>query len=99
MSRVVELEGIETRVASRELLLSLCQPFGEIRNISLKPLSVEFLEAEDAADCVDNLDQSEVHGKPIRAKLTRQLDQQSSKAIWADDLLRRKRDAQAGESS
>ena len=35
MSRVVELEGIETRVASRELLLSLCQPFGEIRNISL----------------------------------------------------------------
>ena len=101
----VYLGNLEERV-TREVLLAACTTFGEVRSVDL-PLDiltgrhrgfgfVEFFEAGDAADAADNLHESELYGRVIKASISRQPIRHLAdpkKPVWADELFMRKREA------
>ena len=91
---------------TRDILLAACSTFGDVRSVDL-PLDVltgkhrgfgfvEYFEASDALDAADNLHESELFGRVIKASVARQTGRQLAdpkKAVWADELFMSKRDA------
>ena len=101
----VHFTNIEERV-NRDILLAACSTFGEVRSVDI-PLDiqsgvhrgfgfVEFFEASDAADAADNLNQSELFGRVLKASIAKEPMRQLAdprKPVWADELFLRKREA------
>ena len=101
----VYIGNLEERV-TREILLAACSTFGEVRSVDM-PLDlqsgrhrgfgyVEFFEPGDAADAADNLHDSELYGKVLKASIAKQPIRHLAdpkKPIWADELFMRKREA------
>lgn len=85
------------------ILKSAFSPFGDIVDVSL-PIDystqkhkgfafVEYQLPEDAADAIDNMDNSEILGKTIRvniAKPMRYKPENATRPLWADDEYLRK---------
>ena len=97
--RTVSIQNLDKRV-DRQVLLAACMPFGEVMSVDTKSQSsatVEFYDADDAADCVDNLEGSELYGRVLRVTLAkhRLADLKESQSVSADELLKRKRDIYA----
>jgi len=101
----VYIGNVEERV-TRDVLLAACSTFGEVRSVDL-PLDlktgkhrgfgyVEFFETGDAADAADNLNESELFGRVLKASVSRQPIRHLAdpkKPVWADELFMRKREA------
>jgi len=101
----IYIGGLNPTLVSAEVLAEAFVPFGEIVNITLpKPEApsstdlhrgfgyVEFEEAADAKEAINNMDQSEIYGRVIRvamAKPERKSDDSgelgSKTAIWEQE--------------
>lgn len=78
MGAVVRVSELDERV-TKEVLVAFCSPFGDIkavdlpmdglRNLNKGIAYVEFFEAQDATDCVDNLDLADLYGKTVRVAI------------------------------
>ena len=101
--RLVHVAGLEESVTKDVLFGAFCV-FGEIRNVDI-PIDVktgthrgfafiEFMEADDANDAVDNMHESELYGRTIRVKLSSKRPlgqlQDPKRAVWADDIFYKK---------
>lgn len=86
----------------RNILKSAFLPFGDIVDINL-PMDysaqkhkgfafVEFQLPEDAADAIDNMDNSEILGKTIRVNTAKPMKfkDANNRPIWSDDEYLRK---------
>jgi len=95
--RIVYVGGIPEDVDDKTLHAAFL-PFGEIIDINV-PLDfqtqkhrgfafIEFESAEDAADAIDNMDDSELYGKTIRVNIAKpmKIKEGSSRPVWADDM-------------
>lgn len=82
-------------------------PFGDIADI-IMPMDnsnkkhrgfafIEFQLPEDAADAIDNMDNSEILGKTIKVNIARPMKFKSNRPIWADDDYLRKVEGDGGE--
>merc|ERR1719161_218826 len=80
LKRTVYVGGIEDQV-DRKVLEAAFVPFGEIKNVEI-PLDlksgkhrgfgfVEFMDAEDAQDAIDNMHHAELYGRTLRVNLAR----------------------------
>ena len=101
--RLLHVVGIDEAV-TREVLAGAFGVFGEIRSVEIpidnqsgKPRGfafVEFLEADDARDAVDNMDESELYGRTLRVKFSSKRPAQQlrdpKKAVWADEIYYKK---------
>jgi peptidyl-prolyl isomerase E (cyclophilin E) len=81
-----------------QMLHAACIPFGDIVDVNM-PMDwgkdtkhrgfafVEFESAEDAAACIDNLNDSEMFGRALRVNLARppKATERSMRPVWADD--------------
>lgn len=99
--RTLYVGGLAEDVNS-DLLRSAFSPFGDLVEVNI-PLDystqkhkgfafIEFQLAEDAADAIDNMDNSEILGKTIRVNIAKPMKYKDSgsQPIWAnDDYLRR----------
>jgi len=94
--RMVYVGGIADEVDEKVLHAAFI-PFGEIKDVQI-PTDyeteghrgfgfVDFMSAEDAEAAVDNMHESELHGRTIRVNLARPMKMKEgySKAIWADE--------------
>jgi RNA recognition motif-containing protein len=78
MASVVRLSELDERV-TKDVIVAFCSSFGDIktvdvsmdnlRNVNKGHAYVEFFEAQDAADCVDNLDLADLYGKTVRVAI------------------------------
>eukprot|EP00747_Dinoflagellata_sp_TGD_P163791 gnl/TRDRNA2_/TRDRNA2_182862_c0_seq1.p1 gnl/TRDRNA2_/TRDRNA2_182862_c0~~gnl/TRDRNA2_/TRDRNA2_182862_c0_seq1.p1 ORF type:complete len:127 (-),score=42.47 gnl/TRDRNA2_/TRDRNA2_182862_c0_seq1:62-442(-) len=104
LKRTVYVGGIEDQV-DRKVLEAAFVPFGEIKNVEI-PLDlksgkhrgfgfVEFMDAEDAQDAIDNMHNAEIHGRVLKVNLARERSQKptenTNRPIWADDFFYRKK--------
>ena len=101
--RVLHIAGLDDSV-TRDVLIGAFSVFGEIHSVDIpidsqsgKPRGfgfVEFTEAHDAADAVDNMHQSELYGRTIRVKFSSRKPpgqlRDPKKAVWADELYYKK---------
>lgn len=84
------------------MIRSAFLPFGDIADVNL-PMDysthkhkgfafIEFHLAEDAADAIDNMDNSEILGRTIRVNIARpnKFKDSNNRPIWADDEYLRK---------
>ena len=95
--RIVFVNGLDEAV-SKDTLLGAFAIFGEVLSVEI-PIDattlvsrgfafVEFADANDAKDSIDNMDESELFGRTIRVKLsnkrpTTQL-KDPKQAVWSD---------------
>lgn len=104
--RVVYVGGLSEEV-DEKILQAAFVPFGDITDISI-PLDystqkhrgfafVEYGLVEDAAAAIDNMNESELHGRTIRVNVARpkMLKEGSSRPVWSEDSWLRKH---AGET-
>ena len=72
MTAIVRISDLDSRV-TRDVLVAFCSPFGEIRSVDIPPNKgfayVEYYESQDAEDCVDNLDLSDLYGATVRVAI------------------------------
>lgn len=101
--RTLHVAGLDEAV-TREVLIGAFSVFGDIQSVDIpldsqsgKPRGfgfVEFMDPNDAADAVDNMDQSELYGRTIRAKLSSRKPpaqlRDPKKAVWADEIYYKK---------
>lgn len=101
--RLLFVGGLDDAV-SKDTLLGAFGIFGEIVSVEIpidsntfKPRGfafVEFLDADDAKEAIDNMDASELFGRTIRVNVsTKRAPVQlkdPKKALWADELYFRK---------
>lgn len=86
----------------RNMVKSMFLPFGDVIDVNL-PIDysnqkhkgfafVEFQSPEDAADAIDNLDNSEMLGRTIRVNIAKpvRFKDSNNRPIWADDEYLRK---------
>ena len=99
--RILYVGGLADDV-DRNILKSAFLPFGDIVDINL-PMDysaqkhkgfafVEFQLPEDAADAIDNMDNSEILGKTIRVNTAKpvKFKDSNNRPIWSDDEYLRK---------
>ena len=99
--RVLYVGGLADEVEEK-ILQAAFIPFGNITDISI-PLDystqkhrgfafVEFELVEDAAAAIDNMNESELHGRTIRVNVARpkMLKEGSSRPVWSEDSWLRK---------
>lgn len=101
--RLLFVGGVDEAV-NKDTLLGAFSIFGEIVTVEIpmdnqtfKPRGfafVEFADAEDAKEAVDNMDASELFGRTIRVKVsTKRAPVQlkdPKRGLWADELYFRK---------
>lgn len=85
------------------ILKTAFSPFGDISDVSI-PIEyssqkhkgfafIEYQLPEDAADAIDNMDNSEILGKTIRVNIAKPMKykvENSTRPVWADDEYLRK---------
>jgi peptidyl-prolyl isomerase E (cyclophilin E) len=95
--RVVFVNGLDELV-TKEVLLGAFAVFGEVISVeipidatTLAPRGfgfVEFMDANDAKDAIDNMHESELFGRTIRVKLSNKRPahqlKDPKKALWAN---------------
>lgn len=94
--RILYVGGLADEV-NEKVVLAAFQPFGDVVDVNL-PVDfasqkhrgfafVEFESAQDAADAIDNMNESEIYGRTIRVNIAKpsKLKENSARAIWADD--------------
>lgn len=99
--RTLYVGGLAEEV-DRSALKSAFLPFGDVVDVNL-PMDystqkhkgfafVEFQSPEDAADAIDNLDNSELSGRTIRVNIAKpvRFKDSNNRPIWADDEYLRK---------
>jgi peptidyl-prolyl isomerase E (cyclophilin E) len=56
---------------------------------------VEYMDADDAQDAIDNMHMCEIHGRTLKVNLARERSQKptenTNRPIWADDFFYRKK--------
>ena len=101
--RVLHIAGLDDSV-TKDVLIGAFSVFGEIQTVDIpidsqsgKPRGfgfVEFMDSNDSADAVDNMDQSELYGRTIRVKFSSRKPpgqlRDPKKAVWADELYYKK---------
>ncbi len=101
--RVLHVAGLDDSV-TKDVLIGAFSVFGEIQSVDIpidsqsgKPRGfgfVEFMDANDATDAVDNMNQSEIYGRTIRVKFSSRKPpgqlRDPKKAVWADELYYKK---------
>ena len=81
------------------MLESAFSPFGDVIDVNI-PIDfatqkhrgfafVEFESADDAADSIDNMNESEIYGRTIRVNIAKpmKLKEGSARAVWAEGNL------------
>ena len=101
--RVLHVAGLDDSV-TKDVLIGAFSVFGEIQSVDIPIDSqsgksrgfgfVEFMDANDATDAVDNMNQSEIYGRTIRVKFSSRKPpgqlRDPKKAVWADELYYKK---------
>ena len=109
LRRTLYCGGLDEEV-DRQLLEDAFITFGVIKSVEI-PLDVksgkhrgfgfiEFENAEDAADAIDNKDKAELYGRTLKVCLARaptnKPNEASNRPVWADDFFYRKKLADEG---
>lgn len=94
--RILYVGGLAEEVDSKTLEAAFI-PFGDVIDVNI-PIDfttqkhrgfafVEFESAQDAADAIDNMDNSEIFGRTIRVNIAKpqKLKEGSARAVWAED--------------
>lgn len=94
--RTIYVGGLADEV-DEKVLNDVFLPFGDILDVQI-PIDyetekhrgfafIEFEAPEDAADAIDNMNESELFGRTIRVNIAKpqKIKEGSSKAVWADD--------------
>ncbi|XKL63052.1 hypothetical protein PGB90_005416 [Kerria lacca] len=94
--RTIYVGGLADEV-NEKILNDVFLPFGDILDVQI-PIDyetekhrgfafIEYEAAEDAAAAIDNMNESELFGRTIRANLAKpqKIKEGSSKPVWADD--------------
>lgn len=106
--RTLYVGGLAEEVDAN-LLRSAFSPFGDINDVNI-PLDystqkhkgfafIEFQLVEDAADAIDNMDNSEILGRTIRVNIAKPIKYKdtANQPIWAsDDYLRKVEGVESG---
>ncbi len=101
-AKIVYVGGLDEGV-TKLVVYSAFSPFGDIKSVDI-PVDnqtgkhrgfgfIEFNEAGDATEAIDNMDESELYGKTIRCKLSNRKPAQlrdPKKAAWADEIYYKK---------
>mmetsp|Transcript_59599 Transcript_59599/g.129011 ORF Transcript_59599/g.129011 Transcript_59599/m.129011 type:complete len:128 (+) Transcript_59599:58-441(+) len=104
LRRTVYVGGLEEQVDRRTLEAAFV-PFGDVKAVEI-PVDmksgkhrgfgfVEYMDAEDAQDAIDNMHHAELFGRTLRVNLARAPSgkpaEGSNRPIWADDFFYRKK--------
>lgn len=94
--RILYVGGLSDEVDEKTVHAAFV-PFGDIIDVNM-PIDfttqkhrgfafIEFESAEDAADAIDNMNESEIFGKTIRVNIAKpiKLKEGSARPVWADD--------------